>query len=842
MILLGDFKAWLKWRLSKIFFRVVPRKVDAHQPHGVNLIGYAHAEMGLGEALRNTAYALEAAAVPFLVRKLDVPLLNRQDNLSMQPFVAEDCRYAINCISINPDMLYQLPRWMPYREWGCRYNVGYWFWELANFPDAWRYACDLVDEVWVNTEFVAAAVRQAHHRVFKIPFAVEFATPASHLDRNYYGLPESDFLFLFSYDFNSSEYRKNPGAVIEAFKKAFQNQTTGVALVVKSINGERNPEALARLKESLQDDSRIIWVDGYLSTEEMRGLLRTADCYVSLHRAEGLGLGLAESMFLGKPVIGTAYSGNMEFMNDENSLLVPYRLIDVQPGEYHFSEGQQWADPDIDAAAECMRRVSADADLRKDIGAKAQTYMKAHHSLAVVSEALARRLADIDRDIHQAAPQKTSCSLLPVLTNSGWNMLGLLLPLVAAVIAIPMLIANLGTERFGVLSLVWVIIGYFALFDLGLGRAVTKEVSEFDQRHDQSHVVSVCVTAMGLAGVVGLFGGVLVLLIGYGWPGLTGSLPDAIQQEIDTALLWVGLCIPITVITAVLRGIQEGLQRFRVLNLIRGPMGALFYLLPALASYLSSSLLLAVATTVLARLLMLYANYLPCRKLLLWKRHYFSRAWLKPLFKFGGWLTLSNLVGSFMVYMDRFILAAVVPFSNLTFYTAPFEVVSKVLFLPAALTAALFPALNKHRVAGEGKHIRMKAGAQWLTFAVMFVVVISGVTFSQPLLSLWLGEAFAEQSAHLVQWLLLGFGFNALAQVTYVALQSEGKNRAVSGLQLLELPFYALLLWVLINEFGMLGAALAWAIRAIVDWLLLEVLWLKSTQAPVKADTGRIGV
>lgn len=457
-----------------------------------------------------------------------------------------------------------------------------------------------------------------------------------------------------------------------------------------------------------------------------------------------------------------------------------------------------------------------------------------------VGEMLWARRVDIERDLHQSESKKTVADLMPVLTNSGWNMLGLLLPLVAAIIAIPILITNLGTERFGVLSLVWVVIGYFALFDLGLGRAVTKEVSRFNDRHDQTCLVSVCVTAMSLAVLVGLFGGMLVLLIGYGWPSLTASLSETLRHEIDSALLWVGLCIPLMVITSVLRGILEGLQHFRVLNLIRGPMGALFYLLPALSSYLSASLTVAVATTVIARLLMLYANYLPCRKLLLWKQHNFSRAWLKPLFEFGGWLTLSNLVGSFMVYIDRFILAAVVPFSNLAFYTAPFEVVSKVLFLPAALTAALFPALNKHRAAGEGKHIRMKAGAQWLTLAVMCVVVVTGVRFSQLLLALWLGEAFAEQSTRLMQCLLVGFAFNALAQITYTALQAEDKNRAVSALQLIELPFYVLLLWVLINAFGMLGAAFAWTIRAIADWLLLEVLWLRTIRA--NADAVRIGV
>ena len=523
-------------------------------------------------------------------------------------------------------------------------------------------------------------------------------------------------------------------------------------------------------------------------------------------------------------------------MNDENSLLVPYRMIDVEPGEYHFGEGQQWADPDIDAAAICMRRLAGDPALCSSIGAKARSYMQAHHSLAVVSSALSERLSGIQGELHQPEATRQQTSMRPVLTNTIWNLLGLLLPLGAAIMAIPMLIANLGPERFGVLSLVWVVIGYFALFDLGLGRAVTKEVSESDHCYDKTDLVSVCVTAMGVAGCVGVLGAGLVLLIGYGWSGLTASFSDGLQHEINTALLWVGLCIPITVVTAVLRGILEGLQRFKVLNLIRGPVGALFYLLPAVASYVSESLSVAVAATAIARLLMLCANYLPCRELLIWKRQYFSGRWLKPLFRFGGWLTVSNLVGSFMVYMDRFVLAAAVPFSNLAFYTAPFEVVSKILFLPAALTAALFPALNKHRAGGGGNHIRMKAGAQTLTFVVMFVVVMLGVTFSQPLLALWLGAAFAEQSARVMQWLLIGFGFNALAQVTYVALQSEGKNREVSALQVLELPFYGLLLWILIGSFGMLGAALAWSTRAIADWLLLEVLWRRA----IRSGTQRV--
>lgn len=399
---LQRLKAWMKWTLCRVVFLILRRPKNHIAPAanvGVNLIGYAQAEMGLGEALRNTALAMEYARIPFLVRKLDVPLLNRQENLSMQRFMADDCRYGINCIGINPDLAYRLPQWLPYDQWACRYNVGYWFWELANFPDAWRYACRLVDEVWVNTEFVANAVRQVHDRVYKIPFAVEFDTKQIKYDRRFFGLPESGFLFLFSYDFNSSAVRKNPDAVIAAFRQAFPDVESDVCLVVKSINGEQNAEALECLKCSLQDDPRIIWVDGYLSTHEMRGLLNVADAYVSLHRSEGLGLGMAESMYLGKAVIATDYSGNTEFMNSDNACLVPYSLVPVGVGEYPHHQGQVWAAPDINAAARWMQRLVLEAGLATAIGQRAAVYMRQWHSREAMSQAIRDRMAKICEEV-----------------------------------------------------------------------------------------------------------------------------------------------------------------------------------------------------------------------------------------------------------------------------------------------------------------------------------------------------------------------------------------------------------------------------------------------------------
>lgn len=406
MMQLAQIKAWLKWTLSDLFYRWVPRRlpVKVDLSTGVNLIGYAHAEMGLGEALRNTALALQDAQIPFLVRRLDVQLLNRQENLSLDLHVREYCAYRINMIGVNPDMLYRIPGWFGYDEWARRYNIGYWFWELANFPEEWRYAEHLVEEVWVNTDFVAKAVAQRFPKVVKIPFAVGFEDPSPRFSRPYFGLPESVFLFLFSYDFNSSTARKNPQAVIDAFRLAFPDRAAPVCLVVKSINGEQNPEALSQLKASLCDDPRIAFVDDYLSTDEMRGLLNTADAYVSLHCSEGLGLGMAESMYLGKPVIATAYSGNMEFMNADNACLVPYELVPVAAGEYPYHRGQLWARADVSAAAAWMVRLVHEPDLRRQMSIQAAADMRQYHSREVMGQAIRARIAEIDRQLAESGP------------------------------------------------------------------------------------------------------------------------------------------------------------------------------------------------------------------------------------------------------------------------------------------------------------------------------------------------------------------------------------------------------------------------------------------------------
>ena len=364
---------------------------------GVNLIGYARGEFGVAENVRSYARALEQARHPFLIRNFYVGVASRQEDRSMERHFSEALRYPVNVFFINADQMQVARDALGAEAFADRRNIGYWVWELERFPRAWDGAFDLVDEVWTPTEFVRGAIAANTAKpVLKMPKAIEFAAPAG-MDRAHFGLPRDAFVFLYSYDFNSFASRKNPQAAIAAFRRAFADNRRDVRLVIKSTNGERFREQLAALAQGVADDPRIGVRDGFLSRAEMFALQNNVDCYVSLHRAEGFGLGMAECMYLGKPVIATAYSGNMEFMDRDTACLVDYKLVPVGENEYPFWQGQHWADADVDHAAQCMRRVAGEREYAQRVGAAAAASIRRSNSKAVCAAAMTARLAELAR-------------------------------------------------------------------------------------------------------------------------------------------------------------------------------------------------------------------------------------------------------------------------------------------------------------------------------------------------------------------------------------------------------------------------------------------------------------
>jgi glycosyltransferase involved in cell wall biosynthesis len=273
------------------------------------------------------------------------------------------------------------------------YNIIYPAWELADYPDEWIQYLEQFDEIWAPSRFIASAIQpKTNVPVVHMPLACEVGLRGLY-SRRHFGIPESSYCFFFSFDFLSYVERKNPQAALEAFEQACDARPHADArLVLKLNNVERKPKAYERFKKSFGEyKDRIVLIEGTLSDLEMKALMWTIDCFISLHRSEGFGRGLSEAMALGKPVIATAYSGNLDFCNDDTALLVPYELVPVGPGEYPFWEDQKWADPDVEAASSAIVHLIDNPALGDRIGRKARAYMAANFSF------LARGLAYTSR-------------------------------------------------------------------------------------------------------------------------------------------------------------------------------------------------------------------------------------------------------------------------------------------------------------------------------------------------------------------------------------------------------------------------------------------------------------
>ena len=424
-----------------------------------------------------------------------------------------------------------------------------------------------------------------------------------------------------------------------------------------------------------------------------------------------------------------------------------------------------------------------------------------------------------------------------VLANAGWNLLGTVLPLVVAVVAVPFLLHRIGAERLGLLSLAWVLIGYFSLFDLGLGRALTKMVALHAEPGAEAKLSALCSTGMALVGMLGLAGGLLVAAAIPFSDLWIKPLPQEMHDEARHALVLIALGVPLVVGTAALRGILEGFQRFRLLNAIRVPAGVALFLAPCASAWFSPRLDWAIGALLVTRLVVLAAHVLPCASLVHLAAAKVQREWVAPLLHFGGWLTVSSVLGPVIVYIDRFVIGAMLSAASMAYYSAPFDIVSRLLLIPVALTGALFPALTRAQGADPLAAQRLRKRSLQLTLLVVVPLAALGALIAEPAVRLWLGAEFAAQSAGVMRILLLGFVFNAAAQIPFAAMQGHGLTRQTALLHLIELPVYVTVLILLVQSHGLEGAAVAWALRALIDWAGLTWLLHAFERRQLSANT-----
>jgi glycosyltransferase involved in cell wall biosynthesis len=338
--------------------------------------------------------------------------MHRNDDETLGKF-ARDNPYRVNLMTFSFDYARRFYRDMGPRFFAGRHNIGLWYWEQEHFPVRWHSAFDYYDEIWVPSHFTRhaiAAVSPIPVRKFTYPFVLNEAEARS--DRKRFGLPEDAYVFLFNFDFLSTTHRKNPGAVIGAFRSAFRKDDKAV-LVMKSINWAHD-RAGRELLESKSEGLPVIFFDAHQPGEEVNSLFASADCYTSLHRSEGLGLGMVQAMYLGKPVIATGNSGNLEYMDAENSLLVNYQMTELDVDSGPYERGTRWAAPDIAHAGGLMRWVYEHRRESEAIGARAAASIRRRLDPKLTAQEISNRVAELESGPKAASEEpKNVCLRAP---------------------------------------------------------------------------------------------------------------------------------------------------------------------------------------------------------------------------------------------------------------------------------------------------------------------------------------------------------------------------------------------------------------------------------------------
>jgi len=361
---------------------------------GLNIAGFYRADLGVGESVRCMARAADADGLPDALVDLKLHCINPLTDTTFVPRLQEANPHPVNVFHLDAPVSRDIDHHHGPAFRRGKYNIAYWAWELPEFPDAWIHHSIYFDEIWAPSRFAAEAIAQkVPLPVLTMPHAIGFTRPQGDF-RARFGLPADKFLFLFLYDLNSYSERKNPAAVIEAFRRSGL-AGKGAALVIKVHNGARHPDDFARLREAVASLPDTVLITRTLARTEIYELESACDCFVSLHRSEGFGLALAECMFLGKPVIATDWSGTTDFIRTDNACPVRASLVTLDRNHGPYAKGQTWAAPDVDHAAWWMQQLHGDAALARRLGDAARQTIETEFSPAAIGARYRRRLEAI---------------------------------------------------------------------------------------------------------------------------------------------------------------------------------------------------------------------------------------------------------------------------------------------------------------------------------------------------------------------------------------------------------------------------------------------------------------
>jgi O-antigen/teichoic acid export membrane protein len=417
----------------------------------------------------------------------------------------------------------------------------------------------------------------------------------------------------------------------------------------------------------------------------------------------------------------------------------------------------------------------------------------------------------------------------------------MLLPLVLAVIAIPPLVRGMGAERFGILTLAWAAIGYFGLFELGLSRALTQAVAHRIGLNRNGELPALVWTAMLLLLALGIVGAVILAA---GTPMLVTrvlNVPPGLRQEAIVSFYILAASLPFVVTTAGLRGLMEAHQHFGIVMALRIPLLAFMLVGPLLVLPFSKSLVPAVLMLAAGRVIAWAAHLVVCLRRYTYLRAVsptVHAASVGPLLRFGGWTTVTNVVSPVMVYLDRFLIGGLLPMSAVAHYVTPYEVVTKLAVIPAAVLGAMFPAFAAAFSSDREHMIHLYDRALRTVVLLIFPVILIAIALAPDGMRIWMGSALPPESAVVLQWLALGVFINSIAQAPFVALQSAGRPDLIAKLHLLELPLYAGSIWLFARSYGLVGVAIAWTLRVVIDGVALVIVARRVLLLPILPRLG----
>lgn len=419
---------------------------------------------------------------------------------------------------------------------------------------------------------------------------------------------------------------------------------------------------------------------------------------------------------------------------------------------------------------------------------------------------------------------------MSIKKNSIWNLVGAAIPIIIGLLCLPFLIKKIGIELFGILSLIWTLIGYFGLFDFGLGRALTQQVASHKSSGSNKNLTGVLITGLLITILMGLLGGVLLAIISrmlaYKWLNVSQEF----QESVFYSFLIASIGIPLSTLTSGLKGILEGYEDFKKSNILRIVFGALNFLVPVLCViFFKPRLEVIIVGLIITRLFILLLHfYFVIKKIDIrittFEFNFFQSI---PLLKYGAWMTVTNIIGPLMVVADRFIISSIIGANIVAYYTIPFDTILKVLIVPSSLTAALFPRIATLSKSNYEDKLFIYQRSIKILIKIMAPICLLIILFSKLSLKIWLGDLFADNSWIILSVLSIGIYFNSLSQLPFTALQAEGSVKITANLHVIEFLIYLPLLFISLNYLGLVGAAIIWAFRSMLDYFLMKYYYLK---------------